>query len=136
MGVQKRHELNRHADATTAGIGHRSRQPVLVGGLAHLAQYMPMRESANDGGVFGRKLGYNVLDPGQHPFDADVDRAQNADRDQEAAQVIVGSVRGKIAEGVVADFTRSAGHVAKELRAGTGLLSQQATRAPSVGGRR
>ena len=54
-----------------------------------------MRESANDGGVFGRKLGYNVLDPGQHPFDADVDRAQNADRDQEAAQVIVGSVRGR-----------------------------------------
>ena len=79
------HEFDRDADPSATRIGHRLGQPVFASGLAHLPQYMPMSEPANQGGVIAGQFGDDVLDPGQHPFDADLDRPQDADRDEQCA---------------------------------------------------
>ncbi|WP_234411608.1 hypothetical protein [Mycolicibacterium neoaurum] len=124
MAGEEAHELDRDADAPSTRIGHRLGQPVFTGGLAHSSQHLPVRESANQGGVLGGQFGDDVFDPGQHPFDADVERFQDTDRDEKTAKVVVGTIRGQGAEGVVADVDRAASHLPEKLGADARFLAQ------------
>jgi hypothetical protein len=100
-------------DLVTAGTGGVLREPVLAGGGVHPPQHVPVGETADQRGVLGWQAGGDVIDPGRHAFDAHVDGSEDADGDQQAAQVVVRAIRRSGAERVVADFDCTAGHLAQ-----------------------
>jgi hypothetical protein len=83
VGVEEGHDVDCDANSSATRIGHRLGQLAVAVSLAHLPQHMPVRESANQGGVVGGQFGDDALYPGRHAFDPDLHWFEHADGDEE-----------------------------------------------------